>query len=303
VYADVALADLRPFIDWTPFFHTWRLKGSYPGILERDDVGAEARRLLDDAESAFEEMAAAGLTARGAAGLFPAASAGDDVEVYEPGSEETVVARLHFLRKQRSETRDGSCPSLADLVAPRTSGHRDWIGAFAVSTGFGVDALADRHAEAGDDYRAILIKALADRLAEAFAERLHQLVRTDLWGYAPDEDLDNEALIRESYRGIRPAPGYPACPDHEEKRALFALLDAPARLGLELTETGMVVPAASVCGWYFSHPNSRYFGVGKLGLDQVTDYAARRGESSAECERRLAPYLAYEATVERSRCT
>jgi 5-methyltetrahydrofolate--homocysteine methyltransferase len=293
VLRDVPLSVLQPFIDWTPFFHTWQLKGRYPDIFDRPDTGVEARRLFADAQELLHDLAGAdGLRAHGVAGLFPAARVGDDVEIYANGHRREVRARLHFLRRQRPDSREGACPSLADLVAAADSGKLDWIGAFAVTAGFGADEAAARHERAGDDYRAILVKALADRLAEAFAEYLHHLVRTDLWGYAPDENTDHARLIREEYRGIRPAPGYPACPDHTEKTALFDLLDCRASIGLELTESCMVMPGASVCGYYFAHPAARYFGLGKIGRDQLVDYAARKAMPLEVAERWLSPVLA-----------
>jgi 5-methyltetrahydrofolate--homocysteine methyltransferase len=290
---DVPLAVLQPFIDWTPFFHTWQLKGRYPEILDRPDTGAEARRLFADAQDLLHDLAGPdGLRAHGIAGLFPAARVGDDVEVYRDADRRDVRTVLHFLRRQRPDSREGACPSLADYVATQDSGKPDWIGAFAVSAGFGAAEAAARHERAGDDYRAILVKALADRLAEAFAEYLHHHVRTELWGYAAGENTDSARLIREDYRGIRPAPGYPACPDHTEKLALFDLLDCRKALGVELTESCMMTPAASVCGYYLAHPEARYFGLGKIGRDQLTDYAARKGMPLEVCERWLGPVLA-----------
>ncbi len=295
VLPDVDLALLRPFIDWTPFFHTWQLKGRYPDILERPEVGPEARRLYVDAQEMLDRLQAERLIqARGVAGLFPATRRGDDIVVFAGEDRREVRAVLHNLRRQRADARTGVCPSLADFVAPEESGVADWIGAFAVAAGFGADELARRYERDGDDYRAILVKALADRLAEAFAERLHWQVRHELWGYEPDPDPDNEKLIREQYRGIRPAPGYPACPDHTEKPTLMALLDARERIGIELTESCMMVPGAAVSGWYFSHPEAQYFGLGRIGRDQVVDYAGRKGWDLATAERWLAPSLAYE---------
>ncbi|MEZ4387825.1 MAG: methionine synthase [Candidatus Krumholzibacteriia bacterium] len=295
VFPDMPLAKLRPFIDWSPFFHAWQLKGSHPAILEHPDLGAEARRLLADAEAMLDQWEAdRSVQARGVAGLFPAASRGDDIVIYTDERRAEVRAVLHHLRRQRPEAGSGWCPCLADLVAPERSGVPDWIGAFVVSGGFGVEALAARAEAGGDDYRAILAKSLADRLAEAFAERLHWNVRHELWGYAPDPSPDNAALIREAYRGIRPAPGYPACPDHTEKRTLFDLLDARRHLGVDLTESCMMTPAASVSGWFFSHPESRYFGIVRIGRDQVVDYAARKQWTLAEAERWLSPLLAYD---------
>jgi 5-methyltetrahydrofolate--homocysteine methyltransferase len=217
---------------------------------------------------------------------------GDDVEIYADAGRREILHVARHLRQQRPR-KDGVCHCLADLVAPRESGLRDHIGAFVVSGGDGAQKLADGFASDGDDYRAILVKSLADRLAEAFAEKMHQKVRTELWGYAPDEALDSEALIREEYVGIRPAPGYPACPDHTEKGGLFELLDASARCGVTLTENFAMAPAAAVSGWYFSHPASRYFGLGKIDRDQVADYADRKGWTRAEAERWLAPNLGY----------
>ncbi|HOX25646.1 MAG TPA: methionine synthase [Candidatus Krumholzibacteria bacterium] len=294
VLPQLDLGLLRPFIDWTPFFQTWQLRGRYPEILERPQVGPEARRLLADAEALLDQLSADGsVEARGAAGIFPAASRGDDIVVYTGENRLAIRVILHHLRRQRADAANGGCPCLADLIAPEDSGVADWIGVFAVSAGFGVAELAACLARDGDDYRAILVKSLADRLAEAFAERLHWAVRHELWGYEPDAAPDNQALIREEYRGIRPAPGYPACPDHSEKVALFDLLEARDHLGVELTENWMMIPGASVCGWYFSHPQAAYFGVGRLGRDQVVDYAARKGWDLATAERWLAPQLAY----------
>jgi 5-methyltetrahydrofolate--homocysteine methyltransferase len=232
-----------------------------------------------------------GLVARGVVGLFPAASAGDDVRIRRQGRPDVL---LHGLRQQfeKGPGRPNLC--LADFVAPREAGRSDWIGAFAVTTGHGLDAVVRAFERDHDDYSAIIAKALADRFAEAFAERLHQRVRVELWGYAPDEALDGAALIAERYRGIRPAPGYPACPDHDGKRDIFDLLGATAATGITLTESCAMLPAASVCGWYFSHPQAAYFGVGRIGRDQVEDYASRCGTAVGEAERRLAPSLAYD---------
>ncbi|MFO7654494.1 MAG: methionine synthase [Candidatus Krumholzibacteriia bacterium] len=295
-FPDFPLEELRRTVDWTPFFHTWRLRGRYPEIFEREDTGAEARRLFADAAELLDVMHREGLLqACGVAGLFPAAAAGDDIEVYADGDRREILHVARHLRQQRPRS-DGACLALSDLVAPRDGGPADWVGAFVVTAGHGASELAARYVAEGDDYRAILVKALADRLAESFAERLHQLVRTDLWGYAAGEDLDNAALIREEYVGIRPAPGYPACPDHTEKAGLFRLLDATARCGVTLTESFAMAPGAAVSGWYFSHPESRYFGLGKVDRDQVTDYARRKGWTLVEAERWLRPNLGYEPT-------
>ncbi|MCU0936611.1 MAG: methionine synthase, partial [Gammaproteobacteria bacterium] len=289
------LAELVPFIDWTPFFKAWELAGSFPRILEDPVVGAEARTLYADAREMLGRIVAEGwLEARAAVGLFPANAVGDDLEVYADDGRTQVLLTLHHLRQQtvRPDGKPNQC--LADFVAPKETGLADWIGAFAVTTGHGIDERVARFEAAHDDYRAILLKALADRLAEAFAERMHQVVRRELWGYAADERLDNDALIREEYRGIRPAPGYPACPDHTEKDLLWTLLDAEERAGIWLTESKAMVPTASVSGFYFSHPQARYFGLGKVDRDQVADYARRKGMTVAEVERWLAPNLAYD---------
>ncbi|MBE0566378.1 MAG: cobalamin B12-binding domain-containing protein [Krumholzibacteria bacterium] len=285
-----ALADLRPLIDWTPFFHTWRLPGRYPGILEDPEVGGEARRLLGEAEALLDRCAAdRSLAARGVLGLWPAARDGDDLLLYADETRTALLRRLPFLRQQRRSHGGRPNCSLVDFVAP-VGGPADWVGAFVVSV-HGAQALATAAETAGDDYAAILAKAVADRLAEASAEWLHREVRRSWWGYAPDEDLDNAALIAEEYRGIRPAPGYPACPEHLAKRWIFALLDAEAAAGAALTENCAMTPAASVAGWYFAHPEARYFGMGRLGRDQVADWAARAGITEDEAARWLAPHL------------
>jgi 5-methyltetrahydrofolate--homocysteine methyltransferase len=284
------IAELRPYIDWTPFFHTWRLPGRHPDILDDPEVGAEARRLLDEAEGVLDRAEAEGtLTVRGVAGLLPAARDGDDLVIYADDQRRAERRRVPFLRQQRRS--HGSRPnvSLVDFVAP-VGGPADWVGAFAVSV-HGAGALAAAAEAAGDDYAAILAKAVADRLAEAAAEWLHREVRRHLWGYAPDEALDRAALIAESYRGIRPAPGYPACPEHLAKRFIFELLDAQAATGASLTETCAIEPASSVAGWYFAHPEARYFGMGRLGRDQAADYARRAGISEDEALGWLAPNL------------
>jgi len=293
-FADWPLADLVPYIDWSPFFAVWELKGAYPAILEDDTVGPQARALFADAQALLKRLVADGsLTARAVVGLFPANAVGDDVEIYADERRATVVATLRGLRQQFEKAgRPNLC--LADFVAPKGSGVADHVGAFAVTAGVGADELVRGFERAHDDYSAILVKALADRLAEALAERLHERVRRELWGYAPDEALAGEDLIAERYRGIRPAPGYPACPDHTEKRTIFRLLDAERLAGIRLTESGAMLPAASVSGWYFAHPQAAYFGLGRVGRDQVEDYARRKGWSRAEAERWLAPNLAYE---------
>jgi 5-methyltetrahydrofolate--homocysteine methyltransferase len=282
-----------PSIDWTPFFQAWELKGAFPAILRDPLMGEQARRLHDDAVRMLERIVREGaLTARAVVGLFPAASVGDDVEI--AGAAGGTVAVLHGLRQQfeKQPGRPNLC--LADFVAPRESGRSDWIGAFAVTAGLGLDEMVRAFERDHDDYSAILAKALADRLAEALAERLHERVRREWWGYAADEALEPVALIGERYRGIRPAPGYPACPEHTEKQVIFDLLHVTDATGITLTESCAMLPAASVAGWYFAHPQAQYFGVGRLGRDQVADYARRKGMTVAEAERWLAANLAYE---------
>ncbi len=291
---DYPLDEIASFIDWTPFFRAWELAGAFPRILEDETVGEAARALYDDARKMLARILDDKLLeARAAVGFFPANAVGDDVEIYTDETRATPRATVHFLRQQAEKS--GSRPHfcLADYIAPKDSGVADFIGGFALTAGIGLDALVAEHEAKKDDYGAIMAKALADRLAEAFAERLHQLVRTELWGYAPGEALDNRGLIREEYRGIRPAPGYPACPDHTEKATLFELIEGEARAGVMLTESFAMLPAAAVSGFYFAHPEARYFGIGKIGRDQVEDYALRKGWDVATTERWLAPNLAY----------
>jgi 5-methyltetrahydrofolate--homocysteine methyltransferase len=290
-----SLEKLRRYIDWGPFFIAWEMKGKFPDILEDEKAGEEARKLFDDANRLLDRMIDEKLlTAHGVAGIFPANSVGDDIEIYADESRSDVLTIFHSLRQQ-SEKRSGQPnKALADYVAPKSSGIADYMGAFAVTTGHGTDKLVKEFEEDHDDYNAILVKALADRLAEAFAEYLHQYVRRELWGYAADEDLDNEQLIREEYRGIRPAPGYPAQPDHTEKRTLFDLLNVPEHTGMSLTEHLAMSPASSVSGLYFAHPEAQYFNLGNIQEDQVKDYAVRKGMSVEEVERWLGPNLAYE---------
>jgi 5-methyltetrahydrofolate--homocysteine methyltransferase len=291
-FASYALDELRDFIDWSPFFAAWELKGKFPAILDDPSVGPEARKLYDDARAMLDRVARDGsLEARGVFGLFPANAVDDDVFIYTDTTRETVLAFSRHLRQQMEKPPGRPNVCLADFVAPASSGVADWIGAFAVTAGFGAAEAARRFELEHDDYSAIMVKALADRLAEAFAERLHQRVRSEFWGYAPDETLDQEDLIRERYVGIRPAPGYPSCPDHSEKHTLFALLEATQHTGIELTESGAMLPAASVCGWYIAHPDAYYFGVGRVDEDQLNDYARRKGMRRAEAERWLRPVL------------
>ncbi len=295
VFEDYPLADLRDRIDWTPFFQTWELSGSYPKILKDPVVGEAALSLYQDAQDMLERIIEQrSLRAKAVMGLFPANSVGDDVEIYADSARSEVVAVARFMRQQMRKSANSPNMCLADFVAPKESGVADHIGAFVVTAGLGVDEAAGAYERANDDYGAIMVKALADRLAEAFAERLHERVRKEFWGYATDEGLGNEAFIKEKYQGIRPAPGYPACPDHTEKQVLFELIDAQGHTGVQLTESFAMWPAASVSGWYFAHPEARYFGVGKIGRDQVRDYARRKGMEPVFVERWLASSLNYE---------
>jgi 5-methyltetrahydrofolate--homocysteine methyltransferase len=290
------LERLARYIDWGPFFQTWELSGPYPKILEDPVVGAEARKLFADAQDFLKKMIdGRWVRASGVCGLFPAARVdADDVEVYRDAARRELAMTWHNLRQQNPKPAGNPNLCLADYVAPKESGVPDWIGAFAVTAGLGIERKLAEFERAHDDYSAIMLKALADRLAEAFAEHLHERVRREYWGYAPDEALDNAALIAEKYRGIRPAPGYPACPDHTEKAALFALLDAERNAEMQLTESYAMLPAAAVSGFYLSHPQASYFAVGKIGRDQVEDYARRKSMPVREAERWLAPYLAYD---------
>jgi 5-methyltetrahydrofolate--homocysteine methyltransferase len=295
VLDDYPLAELVERIDWTPFFQTWELAGHYPAILDDPVVGSAARNLFADARTLLDHIVRERLlTARGVFGLFPAASVGDDIELYRSTDRGERIATIHTLRQQMVKPPGRPNLALADYVATRESGVPDHVGAFAVTTGHGLDALVAQFGSRHDDYNAILAKALADRLAEAFAERLHERVRREFWGYARNESLENAALIREAYQGIRPAPGYPACPDHTEKRTLFDLLQAERSAGIHLTESFAMTPTAAVSGYYFWHPDARYFGVGKIGRDQVEDYAARKGMPVGEVERWLSPNLGYD---------
>ena len=292
--SDYPIAELAEYIDWTPFFSTWELRGKYPAILDDAKFGPVARSLFEDARAMLDKIVAERwFTASAAFGFWPAAAEGDDILVYADEGRSNPIATLHALRQQLSKREGRFNEALSDFVAPRGSGLADYIGAFAVTAGIGEDAVAERFKRANDDYSAIMVKALADRLAEAFAERLHQRVRREFWGYAADEALRAEDLIAEKYRGIRPAPGYPAQPDHTEKGTLFHLLEAE-RIGVKLTESFAMHPGAAVCGLYFSHPQSHYFGVGKIERDQVEDYAKRKGWSLVEAEKWLAPILNYE---------
>lgn len=289
----ITLETLVKYIDWSPFFHTWELRGRYPAILEDDIVGEQATELFHDAQELLERMVREKLlNARGVFGFWPANAVGDDVEIYEDESRTGKLATFHMLRQQMNKPSDQRNHSLADFVAPRASGVADYVGGFAVTAGIGADELAKQFSDSLDDYNAILTKALADRLAEAFAEYLHQEARI-AWGFGATETLSFEELLRERYRGIRPAAGYPASPDHTEKRTLFDLLDAEKHTGIMLTESFAMHPGASVSGLYFSHPQAKYFGVGKIAQDQVRDYAERKGVSIAYVEKWLSPNLGY----------
>ena len=285
------LEDLVPFIDWSPFFHTWEMRGRYPAILEDSIVGAKARELFEDAQKQLKDIVLnRRFTARAVYGFFPAASRGDDIIVYRDADRSSELTVLHTLRQQIHKAEGQFNHALADFIAPESSDIEDYIGMFAVTTGHGADELAATFDKDHDDYASIMTKALADRLAEAFAEYLHKRARSE-WGYGKDEQLNNEQLIREKYQGIRPAPGYPACPDHTEKRLLWDLLEVEKNTGIKLTESCAMWPAASVSGIYFSHPQSKYFAVGKIGSDQIEDYAERKGISVEETEKWLGPWL------------
>jgi 5-methyltetrahydrofolate--homocysteine methyltransferase len=294
VLSDYSIKELIDYIDWTPFFATWELSGKFPGILEDEKFGAAARSLYDDARAMLEKIVDEHwFRANAVFGFWRANAEGDDICLYTDDARDKPNAVLHSLRQQLSKREGRPNTALSDFIAPRSSGLEDYIGGFTVTAGIGEDEVAERFKRANDDYSAIMVKALADRLAEAFAERLHQRVRREFWGYAADENLSNEQLIAEKYRGIRPAPGYPAQPDHTEKGTLFKLLDSE-RIGVQLTESFAMWPGAAVCGLYFSHPQSAYFGVGKIERDQVEEYAKRKNWSINECERWLAPILNYE---------
>lgn len=304
VFEDYPLTELLPYIDWTPFFHTWELRGSYPKIFDDKIVGSEAKKLFDDAQVLLKRIVEEKLlTAKAVIGFWPANAVGDDIQLTVDHSqlasnsplqtENGKPVTIHTLRQQAEKMAGEPYYALADFVAQKETGIQDYFGGFAVTTGLGCDELVAEFEKNHDDYNSIMAKALADRLAEAFAERMHELVRKEYWGYAQDEELTNQELIKEAYAGIRPAPGYPACPDHTEKATLFNLLDAEQKIGLRLTESFAMYPAAAVSGFYFAHPQSRYFGLGKITKDQVEDYATRKGMPIEEVERWLSPNLAY----------
>ncbi len=291
---EASIDTLRHYIDWTPFFMTWSLAGKYPRILDDEVVGEEAQRLFADASAMLDRLSEQSLlTPRGVVGIFPANRVGDDIHLYSDERRDEVLCVSHHLRQQTEKT-DFANYCLADFVAPKSTGKADYLGAFAVTGGLEEDALAAAYDLQHDDYNKIMVKALADRLAEAFAEYLHERVRKVIWGFAPNENLSNDELIRERYQGIRPAPGYPACPDHTEKAAIWTLLGVEEQIGMTLTESYAMWPGAAVAGWYFSHPDSRYFAVAQIQRDQVEDYAARKGMSVSEVERWLAPHLGYD---------
>jgi 5-methyltetrahydrofolate--homocysteine methyltransferase len=288
------LATLREFIDWSPFFHTWGLKGIYPRILEHEERGEQARQLFKEGNALLDLIIEKKLiTARGVYGLFPASAVGDDVELYTDEKRNQVREQLHFLRQQANKEGSEPCRCLADFIAPKETGSRDHIGAFAVTSGIGLKDLCDSYRARHDDYNAIMAEALADRLAEAFAECLHKRVREE-WGYGGSENLSTEELIHEKYRGIRPAAGYPACPDHTEKGTLWRLLDVATNTGIQITESFAMWPGSSVSGLYFAHPESRYFSLGKIERDQVADYSERKGMDVHEVERWLGQNLNYD---------
>jgi 5-methyltetrahydrofolate--homocysteine methyltransferase len=289
---DIQLSVLVNWIDWTPFFAAWELQGSFPAILDDPKVGKSARQLYEDGRRLLDRIVAEkSLRARAVVGIWPANAVGDDIELYEDEGRANVLAVIHTLRQQMEKPPGRPNQALADFVAPRSLGAVDYFGGFAVTAGIGSAELAAGFEAANDDYRAIMSKALADRLAEAMAERVHAEVRRELWGYAPEERLDQAQILAEEYQGIRPAPGYPACPDHTEKATLFSLLEPERRIGISLTESFAMLPPASVSGFYFWRPEAKYFGLGRIGQDQLEDYARRKSWSVDEAARWLAPNL------------
>ena len=294
-FKDFPLSELIDYIDWTPFFQTWELAGRYPKILEDEVVGEAATKVFADAQAMLKKIVSEKwLTASGVVGIWPANAVGDDVELYTDESRNAVLSTVHSLRQQSKKAANVANLALSDFVAPKETGLNDFMGGFAVTAGLGIESKLEEFAKDHDDYSSIMLKALADRLAEAFAEKLHSIVRKETWGYEPNETLSNEDLIREKYRGIRPAPGYPACPDHTEKPELFKLLNATSITGITLTESLAMMPTAAVSGWYFAHPQSKYFGLGKIEKDQVEDYATRKGMEVREVERWMGPNLNYD---------
>ncbi|MEJ2051110.1 MAG: vitamin B12 dependent-methionine synthase activation domain-containing protein, partial [Calditrichota bacterium] len=296
VFPDYLLEEIRTRIDWAPFFWVWEIRGKYPKLFEKPNVGAEAKKLYDDAQKLLDRIISEKLIqAQAVIGFYPANTVGyDDIEIYSDESRSHPVAVIHSIRQQMQKTNEQSNLALADFIAPAESKVADYIGLFAVTAGIGLEKLVDKFEQDHDDYQSIMAKALADRLAEAFAELMHERVRKEFWCYAPDEQLSNEDLIDEKYRGIRPAPGYPACPDHTEKQVLFDLLEVSRKTGMRLTENYAMYPAATISGYYFAHPESHYFGTGKIGKDQVMDYARRKGMDIKTAEKWLSPILGYD---------
>ncbi len=295
VFKDYSIEEISRYIDWTPFFNTWMLKGRFPQIFENETIGEEAKKLYQDAQKVIQDVIDQDLLyANAVVGFYPANSNGDDVIVYEDEARTVVKTKLHMLRQQGRKGSGLPNLSLADFVAPVESNQKDYIGGFAVTAGIGIEPLIEKYEADHDDYNSIMIKAVADRLAEAFAELMHEKVRKELWGYASQEGLNNEDLIKEKYQGIRPAPGYPACPDHTEKKTLFELLEVEKNTGISLTESFAMYPAASVSGFYFMHEEAKYFGLGKIEKDQVEHYASRKGQTVEEAEKWLAPNLSYD---------
>jgi len=294
-FKNFPLSELVDYIDWTPFFIAWQLSGKYPAILGDDKVGEQARQLFLDAQQLLKKIISEeNLTAHAVVGFWPAnRNENDEVELYQDESRTQVIARLNHIRQQSQRPNNLPNNSLADYIAPKNSGKCDYIGGFAVTTGVGAKKLAESFESLQDDYNSIMVKALADRLAEAFAEQMHEQVRRELWGYCANENLSKEELIKEAYQGIRPAPGYPACPDHTEKAVLFKLLDAEKNTGISLTESFAMSPASSVSGWYLSHPDSHYFNVGNIGQDQMQSLAQRKNIPLTEMERWLSPHKGY----------
>ena len=286
------MEELVPYIDWSPFFQTWELYGRYPNILNDEVVGEEATKLFADTQKMLQTMITEKwVSANAVVGIFPANSIGDDIEIYTDETRSEVALIQHSLRQQTKKAEGQPNIALSDFVAPKESGIKDYVGAFVVTTGTGLDEHVARFEADHDDYNSILVKALADRLAEAFAECMHAKVRKEIWGYSKDENLSNDDLIKESYRGIRPAPGYPACPDHTEKIGLFELLDATAITGVSLTDSLAMLPASSVSGWYFGHPEAKYFGLGKITEEQVEDIANRKKIEGQRMERWLSSVM------------
>jgi 5-methyltetrahydrofolate--homocysteine methyltransferase len=288
IFDNYPLNEIKDYIDWAPFFSVWELKGAYPAILKNE----QARQVFDDANKMLQDIVSSEiLTAKAVTGIFPANSVGDDIEIYSDKDADRQIATVFTLRQQMERRNERANFALADFIAPKETGFKDYIGAFAVTTGIGLEQIVDKFEKDHDDYNSIMAKAVADRLAEAFAELLHRKIRLEIWGYARDENLNTDDLVKEKFRGIRPAPGYPACPDHTQKTVLFELLDATGMAGIKLTESMAMLPAASVSGWYFAHPQSQYFGLGKIGIDQLHDYARRRGIPLKEAEKWLSPNL------------